>query len=234
MTTAPTDALDHLLVLGDLQYQFLASIDLVDPATPIPWCGRWRVRNLVVHLARIHHWAAGQALRRQETPLGRGPFDLPSLYASCALELRSTLTDVSPAAPAWTLDESGVAGFWRRRQTHETLIHLWDLRTAGGLPFDASPVVWADAVDEVVTVMQPRQERMGRMEPLPAPIELVATDADRRWLLGGDGVPAAQVTGPASVLALLFWGRGSVSAPVLDVAGDRGALDDALNRRLTP
>lgn len=234
MTTAPTDALDHLAVLGDLQDQFLASIDLVDAATPVPWCGRWRVRNLVVHLARIHHWAAGQARRRQETPLGRGPFVLTDLYASCALELRTTLADLGPSAPAWTLDDSGVAAFWHRRQTHETLVHLWDLRTAGGLPLDVPPEVWADTVDEVVTVMQPRQERMGRMEPLPAPIELVADDTVGSWLLGGTGEPAAQVEGPASALALLVWGRTTPDDAVLGVTGDREALDDALASRITP
>ncbi|RHA44271.1 maleylpyruvate isomerase family mycothiol-dependent enzyme [Cellulomonas rhizosphaerae] len=234
MTTAESDALDHLAVLGDLQDQFLASIDLVDPTTPIPWCGRWRVRNLVVHLARIHHWAAGQAQRRQETPLGRGPFVLTDLYASCALELRSTLADLDPSAPAWTLDDSGTAAFWRRRQTHETLVHLWDLRTAGGLPLDVPPAVWADTVDEVVTVMQPRQERMGRMEPLAAPIKLVADDTDASWLLGGTGEPAAQVTGPALALALLVWGRTTPDDGVLGVTADRRALDEALGRRLTP
>ena len=51
--------------------------------------------------------------------------------------------------------------FWHRRQLHETLIHLWDLRTAGGLDLVVEPMLWADTVDEALTVMHPRQVRLG-------------------------------------------------------------------------
>ncbi|WP_315097946.1 maleylpyruvate isomerase family mycothiol-dependent enzyme [uncultured Cellulomonas sp.] len=233
-TTRPSPGL--LEVLGGLQDDFLATIPQVDPTTRVPWCGRWRVRDLVVHLARIHHWAAGQARRRQETPLGRGPFVLEELYATCAAELRGTLAQLGPDAESWTLLGTGPASFWHRRQTHETLVHLWDLRTAGGQELAVEPALWADTVDEVVTVMQPRQERMGRMEPLPAPLRLVADDADRAWLLGAPTVPApsATVTGPAEALALLLWGRTTPDDDRLTVSGDAGALVDALGRRLTP
>jgi uncharacterized protein (TIGR03083 family) len=226
--------LTPLDTLGELQDQFLATIPRVDPTTRVPWCGRWRVRDLVVHLARIHHWAAGQASRTPETPLGRGPFVLEDLYASCAAELRETLAELGPDARSWTLVGDGPASFWQRRQTHETLVHLWDLRTAGGLDLSVDAAVWADTVDEVVTVMQPRQERMGRMEPLPAPVALHATDADRSWLLGGTAEPAVRVGGTASDLALLLWGRRTPDDDGLRVDGDRAALDDALSRRLTP
>jgi len=237
MTTRHDDApdeLDHLAVLVDLQAQFLATIPEVDPTTRVPWCGDWRVEDLIVHLADIHHWAAAQARRQEETPLGRGPFVLTDLYRSCATELRETLLELDPDAPSWTLVGDGPASFWRRRQTHETLVHLWDLRTAGGLELTVDPVLWADTVDEVVTVMQPRQERLGRMEPLPAPVALLATDTDREWLLGGDGKPAVRVRGTASELALLLWGRRTPDDEGLRVDGDRAALNDALSRRLTP
>jgi len=235
MTTGRADAPPDLLtVLSGLQDDFLATIPLVDPTTPVPWCGRWRVKDLVVHLARVHHWAAAQARRRQETPLGRGPFVLEELYAGCAAELRDTLTELGPDAVAWTLAENGPASFWHRRQTHETLVHLWDLRTAGGLALSVEPRIWADTVDEVVTFMQPRQERMGRMEPLPAPVGLVADDAGRSWLLGGSTRPSATVSGPSEALALLLWGRTTRADERLTVEGEVDALDDALARRLTP
>jgi len=236
MTTDRTDASTLLDTLAELQDQFLATIPQVDPTTRVPWCGRWRVKDLVVHLARIHHWAAGQASRTQETPLGRGPFVLDELYASCAAELRDTLTALGPDAHAWTLVGDGPASFWHRRQTHETLVHLWDLRTAGGLDLTVEPALWSDTVDEVVTVMQPRQERMGRMEPLDAPIALVADDAARSWLLGAPTVPLPSVTvaGPAEALALLLWGRTAPDDDRLTVSGDAAALTDALSRRLTP
>lgn len=234
----PARAIDHLALLRELQDRFLASIDEVDPATRVPWCGRWRARDVVEHTARIHHWAAGQARRRQETPLGRGPFVLTDFYAAQAAELRDTLAALDPDAPAWTLDDSGVVRFWHRRQAHETLVHLWDLRTAGGLPTDVDPAVWADTVDEVVTVMQPRQVRLGRMAALPGRIRLVATDVAARWTMHADDdappEPVAEVRGPARTLALLVWGRTTADDETLQVAGDRAALDAALAERITP
>lgn len=224
--------------LAALQEQFRTTIGVVDPGAPVPWCGRWRVRHLVVHLARIHHWAAGQARRRQETPLGRGPFVLDELYATQAAELRTTLEELDPDAPAWTLDDSRVVRFWHRRQVHETLVHLWDLRTAGGLALGVPPALWADTVDEVVTVMHPRQVTLGRVAAPPVRVALRSTDVDRAWHLhAADDAPpgtAVQVDGPAATLALLLWGRTTPDDPLLVVTGDRPALDRVLGTGLTP
>lgn len=230
-----TDAgLDHLALLEDLQDRFLASISDVDPTTPVPWCGRWRVKDLVVHLARVHHWAAGQARRQQERPLGRGPFDLTALYARCADELRTTLGELGPDADSWTLLGRGPAAFWHRRQAHETLVHLWDLRTAGGLPLHVRPAVWGDTVDEVLTVLQPRQEHLGRMAPLALGLDLVPTDLETRWHHGPLDAPGMRVTAPADQLALMLWGRVPADEPTLEVHGDRRALAEVLAQRLTP
>jgi uncharacterized protein (TIGR03083 family) len=237
MPTVDPAPLDHLARLAQVQDAFLATIPVVDPRTPVPWCGRWRARDLVVHLARIHHWAAAQASGGHEVPLGRGPFDLEALYRDCAAELRTTLHGLGPDALGSTLLGSGPVTFWHRRQLHETLVHLWDLRTAGGLTVDEEPAVWADTVDEVVTVMQPRQVKLGRMPRLTRPIDLVATDVDRRWRLDSvadAGDPAVEVHGPASSLALLLWRRTSLDDPALRPVGDRSVLDDALTQALTP
>ncbi len=245
-----------LPVLHGLQDRFLASIGEVDADARVPWCGRWRVRSLVVHLGRIHHWAAGQARRRQETPLGRGPFVLDEFYAAQAAELRDTLATLDPDAPAWTLDASGVVRFWHRRQTHETLVHLWDLRTAGGLALDVAPALWADTVDELVTVMHPRQVALGRVAAPTVRVRVVATDVagtdltdvgadavgapqtSRGWTLhAADDAPPApvvEVTGPAVSLALLLWGRTTLDDPTLTTVGDRAALAAVLAGRLTP
>ncbi|MGV8965552.1 MAG: maleylpyruvate isomerase family mycothiol-dependent enzyme [Cellulomonas sp.] len=231
-----TSRLDHLTHLIGVQDEFLAAIGEVDPAAPVPWCGSWRVADLVVHLAKIHHWAAAQARGTDATSLGRGPFELEQLYRECAIELRDTLTALGPDAVGSTLLGPGPASFWRRRQLHETLVHLWDLRTAGGLRTEAQPEVWADTVDEVVTMLQPHQVRLGRMLPLPSPIELAAADGDRTWRLGAasDGPPLARLRAPASVLALILWGRSSLDDPAVAVWGDRALLRGALSGQLTP
>jgi uncharacterized protein (TIGR03083 family) len=228
--------LDHLAELVVVQDAFLATIDDVDHATLVPWCGDWRVSDLVEHLARVHHWAAAKARSTREKPLGPGPFVLEDLYRDCAAELRATLVELGPDAIGSTLLGRGPASFWRRRQLHETLVHLWDVRSAGGLGLDVRPQVWADTVDEVVTVMQPRQVSRGRMPRLPSTIELAASDVDRTWRLdtADDGPAVVRVLAPASALALLLWGRRSPDDADIEVVGDGAVLRAALAEPVTP
>ncbi|MCK0117498.1 maleylpyruvate isomerase family mycothiol-dependent enzyme [Isoptericola sp. S6320L] len=234
--------LDRLALLARLQEAFAADVDGADPAAPVPACGRWRVRNLVTHLGRIHHWAAGQARRVQETPLGRGPFDLAPFYAEQAAEVRDTLAALGPDATSWTLLGNGPASFWRRRQAHETLVHLHDLRaarlgsaTAVGReePVDVPAPVWADAVDEVVHLFAPRQVRLGRMDPLTAAVGLEATDLGWSWTLG-DGDPAVVARGPSRELALVLWRRLTPSEAEVEVLGDAATLHTTLAAPIVP
>ena len=206
------------------------------------------MRHLVVHLGRIHHWAAGQARRCQETPLGRGPFDLDPFYAAQAAELRETLAALGPDATAWTLLGTGPASFWHRRQLHETVVHLHDLRAAGlgsgpdaaREPVDVPAAVWADGVDEVVRMFQPRQVRLGRVDPLPRTVRLVASDVGERWTLGAheDGRrpddPAATLAAPARELALLLWRRLTTAESGVRLDGDEAAVRAALAPGVVP
>ncbi len=128
--------------------------------------------------------------------------------------------------------------FWCRRQLHETLIHLWDLRTAGGLDLVVAPVIWADTVDEVVTVMHPRQVRLGRAPAPPVRLGLAATDLDRTWSLSAAAdapeARAATLNGPAEALALLVWRRIGLDDPRLSVDGDEAALTAVLADHFVP
>lgn len=251
MSDAPSDRgpgapLDRLALLADCQSAFLASALLVEPQAPVPWCGRWRVHHLVVHLARIHHWAAAQARGTPEVPLGRGPLDHVELYARCAAELHATLTELAPDHLGSTLLGRGPASFWHRRQLHETLVHLWDLRTAGALAGEEPAWLWADTVDEVVTILQPRQVRLERMPQPARPVRLTAPDAERTWLLGvapeeagheragADGTGDVEVSGRAQDLALMLWRRRTPEELGLTVDGEPAALRDLLEHALTP
>ncbi|QGQ19009.1 maleylpyruvate isomerase family mycothiol-dependent enzyme [Cellulomonas sp. JZ18] len=228
----------YLDLLADLQARFLDAARRTDPEARVPWCGRWRVRHLVVHLARIHHWAAAQAARTREVPLGRGPFVLDELYDGCARELRETLGALDPDATTSTLVGPGPVAFWHRRQVHETLVHLWDLRTAAGVPAPSPAALWADTVDELVTVMQPRQVRLGRMAPLPVRVRVEAEDVARAWTFEAapevSTEPDVVVAGPAEQLALLLWRRRGADDGGVRVQGSREALDHMLAERTTP
>lgn len=248
----PTEPLDFLALLSRLQDAFAAEAAGSDPDAPVPACGSWRVRDLVAHLAGVHHWAAGMALgdtSRSKVPETAGR-ELADLYAEHAAELRTALRTAGPDGPARTLLGAGPASFWRRRQVHETLVHLHDLRAAGlgsgqavaaERPIDVGPEVWADTVDEVVTMFQPRQVRLGRMEPLARTLALSAPDVDRSWVLGAheDGrdhaeAPAATVAAPARELALVLWRRLTPQEAEVEIDGDAGALREALAARIVP
>lgn len=231
---------DHRARLSALQEAFARLLGTTDPASPVPGCGDWTVRELAEHLGSVHLWAAGRVRGEKQNPPAT-PAELPESetlvwrYAACAEALRSAFSEVPPDHRCRTFEEEGPASFWHRRQAHETLIHLWDLSQAAGVqPPPVSAATWADCVDEVVQVMHPRQLRLGRAEPPMQGFALHAEDADRRWVIPGQTGTAESslVTGPAQELALLLWGRRSL--PGLQVSGDPAAVESALAGSLTP
>lgn len=61
-----------------------------------------------------------------------------------------------PDAPAWTFDPTDpTASFWRRRQVHETAMHLWDARASQGVAGSFAPE--PDVVVEAASVVGDRQ-----------------------------------------------------------------------------
>lgn len=235
--------LSELDQLADLQLRFRDAIEVADPSAPVASCGRWTARELIVHLAQIHHWAAARAQRREPTPLRGDEEDLVGYYSRAAAELREVLAGLSAEAPAWTLldDElpvdrqRGTVAFWHRRQKLETLIHLWDLRGSAGLDTDAAPALWQDCLAEVIEVMHPRQLRLGRVRPPVIRLEFAPTDIDGRFVLASSPAgPSATVAGPIRALALLAWGRLPPGQAELVVTGDRAGLVEILEAGLTP
>jgi uncharacterized protein (TIGR03083 family) len=244
-------SLDHLALLTRFQGEFLAVVPDADADARVPACGDWTVRELVEHLARVHHWAAGNARGVKGPGLGDGPFDLAPHYAAQATTLREAFAEIDPDSVGRVLAHPepmgpGAVRFWHRRQVHETLVHLHDLLAARagsgsvGLA-GAGAEVWADTVDEVVTVLQPRQVGLGRMAPLRHPVALVATDVDgtRTWVLGAPGelaevAPDVVVSGPAEGLALMLWRRLTPAEAGLTVEGDPADLDAALAEPIVP
>ncbi|MCV2393941.1 maleylpyruvate isomerase family mycothiol-dependent enzyme [Actinotalea sp. M2MS4P-6] len=236
-------SLDHLDRLAAAQSAFADLLAAADPEAPVVSCDPWRVADLALHLGGVHWWASamslGVDLDPHEPP---GPRDTPTLlafYTWSAAHLRETLAARPTDAPALTLDGPGTAGFWRRRQLHETLVHLADLALATGTDLRAiddryglTASDWTDTVAELLDTMTPRQVRLGRIEPPADTAELVTEDADVLRL--GDGEPVVRVVGPARSLALLLWHRTGPDDASLAVSGDRAALDRLLALRLTP
>ncbi len=209
---AGTSDLDFL---RSYQAAFADSIAAVAPDAPVTSCGDWTVRDLVEHLSDVHTWAA----RRAGGPRSLLPpsDDLAARYRAAATIVHQTLARLDPDQTCWTLLDDEVSAevprvgtrrFWHRRQKLETLVHLWDLRTAGGLDTEASDAEWLDCLDEVLQVMHPRQRRLGRVGPPPVRLQLRPDGAAVRELAGAaQDAPLVIVGGSAKQLALLVWGR---------------------------
>lgn len=221
---------EHVAVAAE---RFATGLAGADPSAAVPACPGWTVRDLVTHLGNVHTWAAaivasGRPVEEPTTDPGAAPLD--QWYAARAAHLVQVLADSDPAAPCWNFARVGeVAGFWRRRQLHEVLMHLVDLDQAHGRTTDLAPATCADAVTETFEVFGPRLHARGVRLDLAGPVSFVATDTGDTWTLrpDGDAPPALdradpvadRVTGTAAQLWLRLWKRADEVA--LDGDADR-------------
>ncbi|MEO6510408.1 MAG: maleylpyruvate isomerase family mycothiol-dependent enzyme [Nocardioides sp.] len=186
-----------------------------DLEAPVTFCPGWTVRDLVVHLGGVHQWAAHAVLEGtpnlRPDPAEPARSELAAWYRRHASNLVEVLTERPAEAAAWTLDDQNpTAGFWRRRQVHETAMHVWDAEEALGEPRPIDPSLAWDGVLEVVDVIYPRQVRHGRVEPLSRAVRLVATDMSGDVILGtGESVV---VRDRAEILLRLLWHRADAQA----------------------
>src|SRR5438034_6037440 len=119
----------------------------LDPATPVPTCPEWRVRDLVRHQGGVHRWATSYVAEARPTSDGDDG-DLERLVGGWPRdddligwfrEGHASLVAALEAAPddliCWTfLRAPSARAFWARRQAHETAVHLADARSAGETP----------------------------------------------------------------------------------------------------
>lgn len=105
----------------------------------VPACSGWTVADLVTHLGGVHRWvqhlvASGQPTREHEAAPVADVDALAGWLIDGADALCATLASTDPAAPCWTFGmPAGTAGFWRRRQALETVVHRTDMEQAAGL-----------------------------------------------------------------------------------------------------
>lgn len=201
-----------LLAAATSGFEF--AVEDVDPTAAVPACPGWTAADLVDHLGGIHQWAWHAVVvgnpHGEPEPAPDDPGELVRWYADHAGSLRDALAAAGPTGAAWTFGTEQTAGWWLRRQTHETLLHTRDLLEAGGLleEWALAPELAWDGVQEVATEFYPRQVRLGRTEPLPGTLRLVAADLpDAEPVLIGDAEPVVEVRAPAVEVLLMLWHR---------------------------
>lgn len=188
-------------------------IDRRDPGAEIPWPNWPDVGSMVVHLGRIHRWAArivrtgGPPLDDVTSPVAAA--GVRAWYDEGRLALLDVLVEVPAHSPCWIIgDRRGTAAFWRRRMVYETVKHLVDVRASGGgrrlVAPELTPEDYADGVDELFSEFLPRSRPT--LQPLPGAVLLQATDIRRTWRIGRDwtvdsGVADGRNDEPARVLA---------------------------------
>jgi uncharacterized protein (TIGR03083 family) len=255
------EELDFVVEYAAVAKRFAAAVARANLRAPVPACPSWSAYDLVVHLGNTHAWAAtivetGAAAPEQDDgPRSRRPRAVADWYASKAEDLFAVLRAVEPDAPCWNfVGRREMAGFWSRRQTHETGMHLIDLLQgpppgrAGAAPeLDAPirPALAADGVAEVLEVFLPRMHTRGYAASLDAPLVLRCTDVDHAWTLTPvvADAPPAVTPGEAADSAL----RGHLpgrhvqvdhdaetarSSPVDEVAGSSATLWQLLWKRV--
>jgi uncharacterized protein (TIGR03083 family) len=192
-------------------------------------CPGWSVRDLVVHIGDVQRfWVhiVTERLTSRPTNFERGlPSDTQPIawFRSQTAALVAVLTTCADDVTLWTWwDAEQNAGWVKRRQMNEVVVHAWDAANAVGnaqrIPADVAMVGLREFVDVFSCDVREDVE--------PPPVALVATDCDWSAILFSDDatvVPSLELRGTASEILLSLWGRLPVIDPVLRTA--LGAID---------
>lgn len=201
-----------------------------DPEAPVPSCPGWTLADLARHVGGTHRWAADILRSGQLAPEQEPTGDPRDWYDAGWPDLLAAIDVTDPGAACWSFGpQPRRAGFWTRRQAHETALHLWDARAACGRDRPMDDELAADGIDEVLTVFLPREIRRGKCPAASVAVALVY-GGHRRVV--GDGDPAVTISGDPLSLLLLLWGRGSLGD--LETRGDRAAAEAFAALPMTP
>jgi uncharacterized protein (TIGR03083 family) len=231
--------MDYLVELGTAMARFAELTGEATGDEQVPACPEWTTRQLTEHLGTIHRWAASIVLSGQRLEIPEPIFVEPLVewYAGTATALLGALQAVSVDEPTPNFSRNDEhAGFWRRRQMHETTVHVVDAAQALGLDesqWTVAPSIAADGVEEAFRVFMPRMTARGQHPDVRSRIRFTATDTDQSWIIApaaGEGLPPvlvhssfdadAAVEGKATDIYLALWHR--VSAERLTFDGDDG------------
>ncbi|HEX7322692.1 MAG TPA: maleylpyruvate isomerase family mycothiol-dependent enzyme [Mycobacterium sp.] len=238
--------MDYAAALFDENRAFGELVRAGDPATSIPTCPEWNLRQLFRHVGRGHRWAAQMIADRVDHPLdpraveGGKPPDDPGEAITWlndgAQRLVDAVAQVGPDTPVWTFLGPRPASWWIRRRLHEVTVHRADAALALGRSYQLAPELAADAISEWLDVTTQRAGRDTGAAPLNdgQTIHLHATDPGLgpvgEWTVRADatgltwshehGKGSVALRGPALDLLLAITSRVPVADTGVAVFGD--------------
>jgi uncharacterized protein (TIGR03083 family) len=246
LVTRLTDVrtLDYLADLRRESARFHACLAHADPGAPVPSCPGWTAADLLWHLTEVQSfWGNIVSGRLQEPDAAEvlKPADIDyqgllSAFQSASRALEQTLAATPDETRVWTWADDQTAGFVRRRQAHEALIHRLDAELTTDQVTGLDPALATDGIDEALTVMYGGYPAWATFTPVEGTGRIVAVDTGVSWDLGlgrfsgtspGSGRtyddPTVQVSAEPSS-----------SEPAFTVSGTAGELDIWLWKRPSP
>jgi uncharacterized protein (TIGR03083 family) len=226
-----------------------ALVDGGDLAMPIPSCPDWTLRELAIHVGRVHRWAAAITAARATEPVafrslpdGRFPDDPAQRPGWLTAGARRAAAAIGEAGQdeVWAFGTMAPASFWGRRMSHETMVHAADGLLAAGQEPGLPPALTADAIDEWLVTMMPRVAGpAGEAALAPGTALHVQAAGDGPggagdWLIRaepagvtvtrGPGPADAVLAGPPARLLLVLLRRVPAGDPAVTVSGDAGVV----------
>ncbi len=247
LSTESAATIDHLAALEAITDRFAATLDVTPLDGRPPTFRSWDVADLAAHLGEVHRWAAETVVTGRRAARSNRPeltVEPGVWYRAGRSRLLEVLASTAPERTCWTHHpDDRIVRYWHRRQLHETVVHLWDLRSVlapDDVLADLDPDVCADGVDEVLTVF-PRRSSPADRGTLQGKVGLRATDTGRSWTVAagwelGEGIDAptdAVVSGPAGALLLFVWRR-PLDRSAVAVEGDGAVLAAFRNANVIP
>ena len=251
----PLPFLDHLAADSARFREVLATAPAEDR---VPTCPDWGTDDLLWHLAEVQ-WFWGEIAERgltdpaelddlnasrEERPADRAA--LLDFYDRSSERLHRVLSGLPPETPLWMWADDKSAGYIRRRQAHEAMIHRLDAELTTGQRTALDCRLAADGVDEALRIMRGHEPDPDLTHvPTSPPVTIVTVDAMHSWTVtpvritgtwngeeidvqrflvadGPDDAAVAEICGSAADLDCWLWNRPADGEITRD--GDAAAL----------
>jgi uncharacterized protein (TIGR03083 family) len=186
-------SLDYLEHIRSDSARFADLLAGADPSATVPSCPDWTAADLLWHLAEVQNfWGAivrdrlldPDAADRSQPSRPSDYGELVDTYRAASSGLVDALATTPDKTTVWTwfaADQS--AGFVRRRQAHEALIHRLDAELTTGTVTDLDAGLATDGVAEVLEWMYSEVPEWATAGPDGPTGRLATSDTGREWLV---------------------------------------------------